>query len=175
MPTYTYIFYYALYKYNVIARKWSTLYKRYVIWECSITTINPNYVNLMFSPHKAHNVLGLRMYICMNMNFYEPYMREWVRTCFVEHHILSHTVERETSKNRTPSKIQHGDNIYSMPNGFMLSIDTRERKNICLSHPKKKLLISLPWWFAYNFNYKMNGSKFLEMYLIYSFSYSNQY
>ena len=162
VPTYNYIFYYA---YNVIMRKWSTLYKRYVIWECSITTINPNYVNLMFSPHKAHNVLGLRMYICMNMNFYEPYMREWVRTCFVEHHILSHTVERETSKNRTPSKIQHGDNIYSMPNGFMLSIDTRERKNICLSS-KEKLLISLPWWFAYNFNYKMNGSKFLEIYLI---------
>ena len=44
---------------------------------------------------------------------------------------------RETSKNRAPSKIQHGDNIYSMPNGFMLSIDTRERKNICLSSKEK--------------------------------------
>ena len=160
VPTYSYIFYYA---YNVITRKWSTLYKRYVIWECSITTINPNYVNLMFSPHKAHNVLGTYVYMYEYEFLWTIYA--WVSTYVFCRTPYSFTHCRETSKNRAPSKIQHGDNIYSMPNGFMLSIDTRERKNICLSS-KEKLLISLPWWFAYNFNYKMNGSKFLEIYLI---------
>ena len=136
MPTYTYIFYYALYKYNVIARKWSTLYKRYVIWECSITTINPNYVNLMFSPHKAFRmVCWIYEYECMN--FYEPCMRERVRTCFVEHHILSYKTSRHNSIIRN---MQHGNNIYSMPNGFMLSIG---KGNIFVSPKEKNVLISL--------------------------------
>ena len=133
VPTCTYIFYYAYY---VNMRKWSTLYKRYVIWECSITTINPNYVNLMFSPHKAHNVLGLRMYICMNMNFYEPYMREWVRTCFVEHHILSHTVEKQ-------AKIEHHQKYntaitYTRCQMALCFQLIQEKEKIYVSHLKNK-------------------------------------
>ena len=124
-----------LYKFIFITRKWSTLYKRYVIWECSITTINPNYVNLMFSPHKAHNVLGLRMYICMNMNFYEPYMREWVRTCFVEHHILSHTVEKQ-------AKIEHHQKYntaitYTRCQMALCFQLIQEKEKIYVSHLKK--------------------------------------
>ena len=100
VPTYIYIFYYA---YNVIRRKWSTLYKRYVIWECSITTINPNYVNLMFSPHKAFRmVCWIYEYECMN--FYEPCMRERVRTCFVEHHILLQEQAADNTIKNTPRR-----------------------------------------------------------------------
>ena len=108
------------------------------------SAINPNYVNLMFSPHKAFRmVCWIYEYECMN--FYEPCMRERVRTCFVEHHILSYKTSRHNSIIRN---MQHGNNIYSMPNGFMLSIG-------------KENIYDIPWrwffpflvWFAYNFNY----------------------
>ena len=123
-----------LYKYIFITRKWSTLYKRYVIWECSITTINPNYVNLMFSPHKAFRmVCWIYEYECMN--FYEPCMRERVRTCFVEHHILSHTVEKQ-------AKIEHHQKYntaitYTRCQMALCFQLIQEKEEIYVSHLKK--------------------------------------
>ena len=51
--------------------------------------------------------------------------------------VLSNTIFFYRSKQQTtPSKIHHGDNIYLMPNGFMLSIG----KEIYMLHLKKKVL-----------------------------------
>ena len=98
--------------------------------------INPNYVNLMFSPHKAFRmVCWIYEYECMN--FYEPCMRERVRTCFVEHHILSYKSSR---RNIIIRNMQHGNNIYLMPNGFMLSIG---KENIYIFSLEMILSISL--------------------------------
>ena len=158
VPTYNYIFYYT---YNVITRKWSTLYKRYVIWECSITTINPNYVNLMFSPHKAHNVLGTYVYM------YE-YEFLWTIYAWVSTYVFCRTPYSFTHCREKQAKIEHHQKYntaitYTRCQMALCFQLIQEKEKIYVSHLKKKLLISLPWWFAYNFNYKMNGSKFLEM------------
>ena len=87
------------------------------------SAINPNYVNLMFSPHKAFRMvcwiyMNMSVWIFMNHVCVSEYVRVLSNTIF----FLIGTSKRHTIKNTA-----HGDNIYSMPNGFMLSIGIKRK------------------------------------------------
>ena len=111
-----------------VSKEQSTLYIRYVIWECSIV------LSIQIMLTSCFRLIRLRMvqiYVWIFMN--HVCVSEYVR-------VLSNTIFFHRSKQKkTPSKIQHGDNIYLMPNGFMLSIGKR---NIYVSSKEKSTFIA---------------------------------